>query len=80
MLEVDAAARMLRVITAFIRGVKEHKEPFAPFYNCHRQMLAHHWGCYVGEQVMKYIIPILTGIICLLTVGCEIAFRLGYLQ
>lgn len=43
-------------------------------------MLAYHWGCYIGEQVMKYIIPILTGFICVLTVLGEIAFRLGYLQ
>lgn len=80
MLKALAIARMRLIAIAFVRGVMEHKSSFTPFYTCHRQMLAHHWGCYVGEQAMKYIVPIITGVLCLLTLGCEIAFRMGYLQ
>lgn len=78
MLKALAFARV-RIAQAFIRGVREHKSAFTPFYHSANEMLAHHWGCYIGEQIMKYIVPILTGILCVLTVGCEIAFRLGYL-
>lgn len=69
----------MKTVAAFIRGVREHRSPFAPFYQHPRLMLAHHWGCYVGEQCMKYIVPILTGLVGVALIACEIAFRLGYL-